>query len=305
MEPSRLTPRQREILRAVVEDYILTAEPVGSRTLCRKYQLGLSPATIRNELADLEEGGLLRQPHTSAGRIPSDFGYRVFVDILMGTPRIPPEKQEITLNLQEQATDLHDLHDLLYQTARITAILSGCTALVRSPRQAGSCIKTISLLPVGAGEVLLVLVASNGVVTNCLLSLPGQFSSEEILLLSNFLDSQLRDRPLDSLTYRSLSEISAKLKRYQALLEKLWARLAVSIEMGEQVIISHASILACQPEFHESLKMGALLAFLERESRVVEVMDSLADEALKAGAVKISIGTENREVDLVDCSLVT
>ncbi|MBU6430722.1 MAG: HrcA family transcriptional regulator, partial [Cyanobacteria bacterium REEB65] len=123
-----LTPRQQEILRAVVSDYILTAEPVGSRTLSRKYELGLSAATIRNELADLEEEGLLRQPHTSAGRIPSDFGYRVFVDDLMGPPRLAPDKEAILDQVAEQA---QDLQELLHQTARLTAVLAGCTALVR------------------------------------------------------------------------------------------------------------------------------------------------------------------------------
>src|SRR3989338_3495329 len=111
-----LTTRQQAILKAIVEDYILTAEPVGSRVLAKRFDFGLSPATLRNEMADLEDEGLLRQPHTSSGRIPSDLGYRVFVDVLMERRGdLPPEELRV---LERYTFDARDLFDILQQTAK-------------------------------------------------------------------------------------------------------------------------------------------------------------------------------------------
>jgi heat-inducible transcriptional repressor len=295
-----LTPRQRDILRAVVRDYVLTAEPVGSRTLSRKYDLGLSAATIRNELADLEEEGLLRQPHTSAGRVPSDFGYRVFVDNLMDRPALPAEKQTLIDSLQAQC---QDLQDLLQQTARLTAVLSGCTAIVRTPRARGSRIRTVSLTPIGDFEVLLVLITTSGAVTHSRVSLRSAANADEIQLLSNFLNTQLRGKPLDWLTYRTLREVTEQMERHQATLEDLWDRLVSQVEPASHVIISNTALLARQPEFSASAKVSPILAFLEREAGVAELMDTIVEET--PGGVHIRIGHEHASPDLAECSVVT
>lgn len=297
-----LTPRKRDILRAVVRDYILTAEPVGSRTLSRKYELGLSAATIRNELSDLEEEGLLRQPHTSAGRVPSDLGYRVFVDDLMEPSELPSEKQAIVDRVTSQA---EDLHELLHHTARLTAVLAGCTALVRAPRQVGSRIRTVSLVRVSDREALLVLVTNTGTVTNRLVPLPAPISDAELHLLSSFLNAQLRDRALDSLTYQTLRSISAQMEQYRSQLEDLWARLIGALRAEGQVIVTNTSLLAQQPEFQESAKVGNLLEFLERDGAVIQLMDSTVDAVSEPGTVQVRIGSENALVALAECSLVS
>lgn len=297
----RLSPRQREILRAVIRDYVLTAEPVGSRTLSRKYDLGLSAATIRNELADLEEEGLLRQPHTSAGRVPSDFGYRVFVDNLMERSTLPDEKQAIIDRVQAQ---FDDLHELLHETARLTAVLSGCTAIVRAPRINGSRIRTVSLVPMTDTEVLLVLVTSTGAVTNRVVSLPAPTSTEEVNLLSNFLQAQLRDRPLDTLTYRTLREVTEQMQQYQTVLETLWERLVSPPDGQVRVVVSNTARLAQHPEFSESAKVSPILAFLEQEAGVAELMDAIVESEPGAG-VHIRIGHETASPDLNECSVVT
>ncbi len=300
MDVPRLSPRQREILRAVVRDYVLTAEPVGSRTLSRKYDLGLSAATIRNELADLEEGGLLRQPHTSSGRVPSDYGYRFFVDSLMDRAGLPHEKQAVIDQVQAHCDDLHQL---LHETARLTAVLSGCTAIVRVPRTSGSRIRTVTLVPVSDTEVLLVLVTTTGSVTNRVVSLPAPTSTDELALLSNFLQAQLRDRPLDSLTYRTLSQITEQMKQYQDLLESLWERLVTPPEGQVRVVVSNAARIAQHPEFSESSKVSPILAFLESAAGVADLMDTIVASE-PGSAVQIRIGHESGAPDLSECSVV-
>jgi heat-inducible transcriptional repressor len=295
----RLTPRKREILRAVIRDYILTAEPVGSRTLSKRYDLGLSPATIRNELSDLEEEGLLRQPHTSAGRIPSDHGYRVFVDNLM--ERTPLSAEQLA-ELERDLVPGTDLTDLLSHTAKLTALLAGCTAIVRAPRQVQSRIKFVQILPVAEYDVLLTVLTDQGQVTNQLIRLPSPLDFDELLVLSNFLNEQLRDQPLDALTEKALRKLSSKLAAYEQVIGSLVSRLKPAAEATDRLIVSHQSLLANQPEFGEVGKIGRILSLLERDREMIGMMDAIA--ASDSG-VQVAIGTENPLPDLQECSLVT
>jgi heat-inducible transcriptional repressor len=207
--------------------------------------------------------------------------------------------------IEEQGQEAEDLSDLLHQTARLTAVLSGCTAIVRAPRQAGSRIRTLSLLPVGEAEALLVLVTTTGAVSHRLVRLPGATSPEELNLLSNFLGEQLRDRPLDGLTYRVLQDISRDLAKYQAHLEACCERLAIQPANGEQVIVSNTALLAQQPEFSASTKVGSLLSFLEEQEDLTRLMDALAAQEGAPGRARVRIGAENLLPDLQECSLVS
>lgn len=300
-----LTPRQQQILLAVIQDYISTGEPVGSRTLSKKYALGLSPATIRNELADLEEEGLLKQPHTSAGRIPSDTGYRLFVDHLMERrSSLPPEQERMIADWRHLS---RDLPDLMQQTAKLTAVLSGCTAIVRAPRQAKSRIKYLQLLAVSESEALLVMITDHGSVTNQLVSLPAPLSPEELGVITNFLNEHLRNQPLDRLTQYAVSKISREMARYEQVLHDLYRRVSATQEAGERLYLSHTSYLAQQPEFSEGGKVGQLLNLLEQEKLLIELLDTFSHPLAEVpeGAVRVSIGTENPLPDLHACSLVT
>ncbi|MNX81817.1 Heat-inducible transcription repressor HrcA [compost metagenome] len=294
----RLTPRKQHILRAVIRDYIQTAEPVGSRTLSKKYDLGLSPATIRNELSDLEEEGLLKQPHTSSGRVPSDHGYRVFVDNLMEPGALSPEQHE---QLVRTPLAAQELPELMVQTAKLTAVLAGCTAIVRAPRQADSKIKFIQLMPVAEQEVLLILLTDRGQVSNQLIRLPEPLSTEELMIVANFLNEQLRDRPLDQLTQDALTSVSAKLSAYHEVLSALWDRIPRT-KPSERLYLGHQSYLAQQPEFSEMGKVGQLLSLLEHDRVMIDLMDTLASGA-KEGA-RIAIGSENPLSDFRECSVI-
>ena len=300
-----LTPRQQQILLAVIQDYISTGEPVGSRTLSKKYGLGLSPATIRNELADLEEEGLLRQPHTSAGRIPSDTGYRFFVDNLMERPaELSPEQ---TRMIQDWRHLGWDLPELMRQTAKLTAILSGCTAIVRSPRQAKSRIKYLQLLSVSESEALLVMITDHGTVTNQLIALPAPLAADELTVIANFLNDHLRNQPLDRLTQYAVTKISREMARYEQVLQELYQQVSATHDAADRLYMSHASFLAQQPEFSGAGRVGQLLSLLEQEKVLIELLDQFSTPLTEVpeGAVRVSIGTENPLPDLHGCSLVT
>lgn len=293
-----MTPRKQDILRAVIRDYILTAEPVGSRTLSKKYDLGLSPATIRNELSDLEEEGLLRQPHTSAGRIPSDHGYRLFVDTLMEREAMPNERRA---ELERWPLRGEDLSDLMQQAAKLTALLSGCTAMVRPPKRSNSRVKFIQLTPVGERDILLVLLTDQGQVSNQLVRLPSSMEGDELVLIANFLNEQLRDKPLDQLTETTLQEVTGQLAAYQDLLTTLMGQMQPGAD-NERLYVSHQSYLAQQPEFSDVGKVGQLLSLLEREPMMIRIMDAIAPNGAE---VRVAIGSENPVPDLQECSLVT
>jgi len=297
-----LTPRQKQILKAIVEDYIFTAEPVGSRVLSKKFDFGLSPATLRNEMADLEDEGLLRQPHTSAGRIPSDMGYRVFVDDLMDRSAAKLPHEELSV-LERFQFDSRDLNDILAQTAKVTAVLSQCTAVVRAPRLHQSRIQYLQLLPLNQRDVMLVILTDHGSTISQLVALPGELEPDDVAVLTNFLNAHLRGQALDALTHGLLGAMIDDMARFESVIRTLWQRLRGAKDPSERVFVSNASFLAQQPEFGESAKMRALLCLLEREQTLANVLGLLNPTV--AEQARVAIGRENPLPDLHECSMVT
>jgi heat-inducible transcriptional repressor len=296
-----ISPRQQKILKAIIEDYVFTAEPVGSRALSKKFDFGLSPATLRNEMADLEEEGLLRQPHTSAGRIPSDAGYRVFVDGLMEPARhLPQEELRV---LDQFQLDARDLNDILAQTAKVAAVLSQCTAIVRAPRLHTSRIQYVQLLPLGERSAMLLILTDQGSTLNQLVTLPSAAGEDELAPMTNFLNAHLRGQPLDALTGQVLERLLAEMAAYEQVIRAIWQKLQAATGPTERVFVSNASFLAQQPEFTDAGKMRSLLCFLEREQTMANLL-SLLSVGEGYGA-RISIGHENPLADLHECSVVS
>jgi heat-inducible transcriptional repressor len=296
-----LSPRQQKILKAIIEDYVFTAEPVGSRALSKKFDFGLSPATLRNEMADLEEEGLLKQPHTSAGRIPSDAGYRMFVDLLMEPARDLPEEELRVLD--QFRLDARDLNDILAQTAKVAAVLSQCTAIVRAPRLHTSRIQYVQVLPLGERSAMLLILTDQGSTLNQLVTLPSAAIEDELVPLTNFLNAHLRGQPLDALTGQVLEKLLAEMQRYEQVIRAIWQRLQAATGSSERVFVSSASFLAQQPEFTEAAKMRSLLSFLEREQSMANLLSLLT--VGNAHQAHISIGHENPMADLHECSVVS
>lgn len=291
--------RKRQVLKAVVQDYVDTAEPVGSRTLARKYGLGVSPATIRNEMADLEEMGFLEQPHTSAGRIPSDLGYRFFVDALMDAVSPPPELVERLRRLYAQRVD--QVGRLLRQTAQVLSEATDCLALVESPQVEPITFRHLQLLPLSERRALLLLVTEEGLVQQRLVELPDPVSEVDLARISSVLSRRLAGLTLDHVRSTVLGELYDELAAYGALLEvALDALRPPAADSDRQVYVLGTRRLFRQPEFQDLRRAQAVLGLVEQQELVRELLGSKPGEELV-----ITIGHENPYPELYECSLVT
>lgn len=290
--------RKRQILQAVVEDYIATAEPVGSRTLARKWGLGVSPATIRNEMADLEDAGYLDQPHTSAGRIPSDKGYRYYVDqLLEPEPPRPEEIKRIEADLGARREMMH----LAQAAARLMAELSPYAALAVVPGLSPSRLRRIHLLPVDESHLLLVLVAEPGIVETRLLELGNPAGQGERERWMEALNQELAGLTATEFDATALATIRGELgtNLYVQVMDALHEVLSDAGE--ERLLMEGVANLLRQPEFQDSQRLMTLLQSLTGGSEVVE---ELRGKSRQPG-VTVSIGRENATEAMRCCALVT
>ncbi|MCJ2543860.1 HrcA family transcriptional regulator [Thermostichus vulcanus] len=288
----KLTPRQRKILWATVRSYIATAEPVGSKTLAQSYDLGVSTATIRNDLATLEQVGLLFQPHTSAGRIPSDFGYRVYVNDLLATPSshstgIPydtpqpaphPALQRLMEQLNRQLGD--DLDSLLQRVAQLLAHLSGCIALITPPQGPVVAIHHVQLVAVSPGRVM-VLVVTDSYQTYSAMVSPPEWPSDrledELQLLSNFLTLKLRGKTFAELQDLSWLKLDEEFRTYGHWLQQLLRSVVqryLQPPLG-QVFSAGMTELMRQPEFSQAQQVQAVVQLIEEGSQQLQGMIGL------------------------------
>ena len=179
-----LDDRKKKILQAIVEDYISTGEPVGSRTVAKKYNLGMSPATIRNDMADLEEMGIIQQPHTSAGRIPSDLGYRTYVDKIMKGQGLSQEEEK---SIKERMDGtLKEMSMLIRQVSNVISQITKYTSVAVTANLATSKIKHLQLVPVDKSKILMVIVTNNGEVKNIIIKVGNEHTSEFLFTVSNY-----------------------------------------------------------------------------------------------------------------------
>ena len=286
------------VLRAIIDNYIETAEPVGSRTIARKHDLGVSSATIRNEMADLEETGYLHQPHVSAGRIPSDKGYRFYVDAL-----VQPHSFSVTehLKIREEFTKTKTgLERAINEAARLLAFLTDSISLVVAPGTDQLVLKHLQLAWIEGSGILLTVVLHPGVVKNRLIRTEQQYTPGEINELSSVLNQKLKGITYRELSSTIFSEIARDFGEIGRVLVELLLQGLVE-EKGEQVYASGTVNILNQPEFRDVERAIALLEILEEKERVL----SLLSTAAGSSGVQVVIGHENMLASLQDCSLVT
>lgn len=293
--------RKSKVLQAIIEDYVATAEPVGSRTIARKFNLGVSSATIRNEMADLEELGYLEQPHTSAGRIPSDRGYRYYVDCLMETRDVNALEQQAICRTFERK--IREVDTLIRETARLLSDTTHLTAVVAGPQIGKAHFKELRMVPLGADKVVLVYITDSGFVENQVMDLPIQVTMLELQRVSDLLNEQLRGQPVETLSRGAINALHRELNKYGALLEQALQFLETRMEPGERqrLYLGGTGNMLGQPEFRNVEKVRNLLTVLEQQEIVTEVLSG-ADEA---HPVAITIGEEIKIRDLADCSVVS
>lgn len=292
--------RKNRVLQAIVDDYVATAEPVGSRTIARKYRLGVSPATIRNEMADLEELGYLEQPHTSAGRIPSDRGYRYYVDCLMEVREASADEQERIRRTFERK--VWELETLIRETARALSDLTNLTGVVVGPQPQAATFREIRFVPLAPDRALLVYITDTGFVENAVVDLPFEVTMLELQTISSLLTEQLQGQRLELLGRGALQLLQRELHQYGRLLEQSLEFLAESMQPGDRKrhYLSGTTHLLEQPEFRDIQKARTVFTLLEQETVLDEVL-SLPD----LDKVQVQIGEEIKVHELQDCSIIS
>jgi heat-inducible transcriptional repressor len=296
--PVILSARQRQILDTIVQDYIRTGEPVGSRTLSKHQTIGLSAATIRNEMAELEEQGLLRQPHTSAGRIPSDTGYRLFVEELMGTPHLDQEQRQQVEDSFGRSP--REFQALLQQAARVLSSLSQCAAILSTPEMQAETIRCVQLVQVSSLALVAVLVTSSGDVRNYVVHLNGRLGETDWTTVTNYLNQHARGLAVSE-AVQALAGLSVPAEMGPAVrevLQQLWPQLRV----GVRVVTWGTSQVLREPEFADGESMVALVRWMEQSEEVSAVLGAMSPQGRPVG---VSIGHENPTATLQNCSVVT
>jgi len=301
--PLELNARARKILYAAVTEFIATAEPVGSRTLSRKYELDLSPASIRNVLADLEEAGYFHQPHLSAGRVPTDKAFRVFIDALMQVREISTEQRAAIESRFEQ---IDPRVNPLREAARLLSGLTGTAAVIVAPKLEAQPLKQLRFIPTRAGELLAVVVTATGNVENRFLRVEGSYGNDELQRIHNLLDDVLEGR-----TLREVRELFARrlqdaknelgvLRRRAFELGDLALRAGGSSALDVEVVIEGQSQLFDMPEFSQVDQMKQLVRVLEERERLVTILDRTLEtrgvHVLLPGEDDAALGTDQLSV---------
>ncbi|HHV77995.1 MAG TPA: heat-inducible transcription repressor HrcA [Firmicutes bacterium] len=295
----QLDERKRLVLSAVVEDYIETCTPVGSRTLSKRYNLGISPATIRNEMADLEEMGLLEQPHTSAGRVPSDRGYRYYVDELMPKVTLDPQTlAEIQYRLYVKATQFDQL---LQATARVLSEATDYMAVVLGPEVEDAVIERISYVKLTEDKALLVVVNDTCLIHEAIIDMPPGTTAQQLVMIGEIVTKALRGLAFSKVSARALQMLRSELNEHRDLLEASIEALHTLMETPgyERLALGGASNILKQPEFRDTEKLQLILKLIERRADLIRLA------AAGEGEVVVRIGTENRDQRARELSLIT
>lgn len=296
-----LSERSRLILQAIIEDYTTTGEPVGSRTLSRRAGINLSPASVRNVMADLEELGYLYSPHTSAGRIPTDKGYRFYVASLLQVQQLSHEVRD-HLRRECQVPEL-DTEGLLREAGRILSAASNYTGLVMVPRFTSTVFRRIEFVRLAEQRVLVVFITQTGIVQHKLVEVDEPLTQSELDEVTNYLNQEFSGLSIQEIKSRIASEMAQEQALYDSLQRRalLLSSYVLQHELGGQVFVEGASNILEQPEFADVSTMRRLLRTFDQKSLLVELLD----KAQQVEGVQILIGSAENHSEIEGCSLVT
>jgi heat-inducible transcriptional repressor len=294
-----LDDRKMDVLRAIVEDYVATQEPVGSKALVERHHLAVSPATVRNDMAVLEEEGYIRQPHTSAGRVPTDRGYRLFVDKLSRVkPLTPAERRAIERFL----IGVVDLDDVVHRTVRLLAQLTRQVAVVQYPSLSKSRVRHLELVPISTTRLMVVMITDTGRVEQRVIDLPGPISDEDATELRRTINEKLSGHRLadtPTLVEALTEEISTSLRPAMIALSSVL--LETLVERGEERVVLAGTANLTRGgllDFHGSIR--PILEALEEEVILLKLFGEV-----EPSMMRVRIGDENEFEDLRTTSVVT
>ncbi len=295
-----LTERKLKILQAIISDYVRSAEPVGSRTLSKKFDLGISPATIRNEMSDLEEMGYLTHPHTSAGRVPSDKAYRLYVNHLMKKHELTPvEKKLIAERLRANVTEFDET---IRHAARLLSEITNLTSFAMTPSQNEDTLKFINLLPVDEHTVVLMIVSESGKISNTALRLKVPYTEEGLQLLAkNMTYNYNGKRITDVLKEHIISSFETDIEAMSMLAENIMPNFMKTLEdmLNVNLYMDGLTNIFDIPEYNDLEKAKSFLTLLDKKDEFVKRLLEREDGMI------VTIGDENADTLMSDCSLIT
>jgi heat-inducible transcriptional repressor len=296
-----LTERSQNILEAIVEDYIASAEPVGSRSITRRHSFNLSPASVRNVMSDLEEMGFLCAPHTSAGRIPTEKGFQYYIDSLLQIRDLSTlEKKELRQNYRFAGMKMEEI---MQEVGRVLSGLSKYTGLVMAPKFSATVFRQMEFIRLSQGQILVIYVSESGLVQNKVIEAGSELSQQQLEQISNYLNEELNGLTINQVRTKLEQELKEERVRFDQL-RKSALRLtqaALSDKDEDHVYVVGTSLMLEQPEFASPQKMKRMIQTLESKQLLIHLLDS----SQSAQGVQIFIGSESHHVELEGCSLIT
>lgn len=301
MDELVLADRDRQILSSVINEYILTAEPVGSRNISRRYDIHLSSATIRNVMSDLEEMGFLHQPHTSAGRIPTEKGLRFYVDSLLKVKTLNPREKD-RIRKRYKFSEM-EASDLIRQTSEVLSVLSRHVSIVSAPKLVGTVLKHIEFIKVSRNRILVIFVSQSGFVQNRIIEDKDDITQDELDKYTNYLGEILVGISLEQVRGKIEDEMKKEKIAYDQLLSRallLTQKVFGKEKEPELFMEGQVNLLEC-PEFSEVGRMKTLMQALEEKKQLLHLLDKTMD----AAGIQIFIGSEVPVSEMQTLSIIT
>jgi len=299
----KLDERKRKILKAIIQTYLETGEPVGSRTISKYPDLNLSSATIRNEMSDLEELGYILQPHTSAGRIPSDMGYRLYVDELM------KEKEQEVSEIKEMMIERTDrMEKVLKQVVKVLASNTNYATMITGPTYHHNKVKFIQLSKVNEEQLLAVIVTEGNLVKNQIINLDGAIDDEQILKLNLLLNTQLNGLTVEEISLGMITKLKEQAGVHSGVVSTVLDTIADSISSDAEdvpVYTSGANNIFRYPELSDSNRASELISAFEEKKLLVDMMKDTVSDTEESTGIQVYIGNEGPISTMKDCSMVT
>ena len=295
-----LDERKTKILQAIIKNYLETGEPVGSRTISKYTDLNLSSATIRNEMADLEELGFIVQPHTSAGRIPSDKGYRFYVDAMMLEHEKEVEQLKDVLLEKEEKLD-----HMLKQAAKLMAVNTNYATMVTAPRSSRNVLKFLQLSRMDASHILAVIVIEGNVIKNTVIDVADSLNDETMLKLNILLNTHLNGLSVEEINLGLITALKQQAGMYGPIIEEVIDAVAETIKEDEdlEIYTSGTNNIFKYPELSDNQKASDLINAFEEKQLLTQLIDDTDSEG--RNEIKVYIGEESPIQTMKDCSIVT
>ena len=295
-----LTERKLRILQAIISDYVKTAEPVGSRTISKKYDLGISPATIRNEMADLEEMGYLTHPHTSAGRVPSDMAYRLYVNALMEKKELSKEEKNVIA--QRLHSNVYEFEKTIEHAATVLSEITNLTSFALTPSKNEDALKFINLLPVDENTVVLMIVSESGKISNTALNISVPYTEENLQLLAKTMTYNYKGKSISEVLKNNIIEsFESDITAMSGLAANVMPNFMRTLEdmLNVNLYMEGLTNIFDIPEYNDLQKAKNFISMLSQKEDFTRKLIERED------GVIVTIGTENADDVMNDCALIT